>query len=129
MMAQDSKPQPSASSELEPSVREHGVWGTKSDPVGSFGESYDAQVAHGAEPGLPSAPEDLALAQAVRKALAHAHIDAADVRVTVQNAQVTLSGSVHSAAQRSELDARARSVPGVSQVACQLAVLDEPSPR
>ena len=42
-----------ASEPLSPSTREHGVWGTKSDAVGGFGESYQAQVASGAEPNPP----------------------------------------------------------------------------
>src|SRR6478735_8779893 len=44
--------------DLVPSTREHGVWGTKSDAVGGFGESYSAQVAHGSEPNLPNDAEE-----------------------------------------------------------------------
>ena len=83
---------------LEPSTREHGVWGTKSEAVGGFGASYEAQVARGAEPSLPDeaeeAPEDAPLGREVRKTLGRAHIDAADLRVAVRAGHVTLLGSV-----------------------------------
>src|SRR6185369_15843721 len=56
-MTTDIKNRDSAAS-LMPSTREHGVWGTKSDAVGGFGEGYSAQVAHGSEPNLADAEEE-----------------------------------------------------------------------
>ncbi|HKO49569.1 MAG TPA: BON domain-containing protein [Polyangiaceae bacterium] len=114
---------------LESSVREHGVWGTKSDAVGGFGESYDAQVAHGTEPRLDDraeeAPEDAALGREVRKTLARAHIDAADLRVAVRGDHVTLLGSVREALEKAQIEARARAIPGVAQVINRLSVLNQ----
>jgi osmotically-inducible protein OsmY len=121
-MATESKP-------LEPSTREHGVWGTKSDAVGGFGESYDAQVAHGSEPNLPDmaeeAPEDAPLGREVRKTLARAHIDAADLRVSVRGNHVTLLGSVREPLEKAQIEARARAIPGVAEVTNRLTVLNE----
>jgi osmotically-inducible protein OsmY len=114
---------------LQPSTREHGVWGTKSDPVGGFGESYEAQVAHGAEPDLPveaeEAPEDAPLGREVRKTLARAHIDAADLRVAVRGNHVTLLGSVREPLEKAQIEARARAIPGVAEVTNRLSVLSE----
>jgi len=114
---------------LEPSTREHGVWGTKSDAVGGFGESYDAQVAHGSEPNHPDteeeAPEDAPLGREVRKTLARAHIDAADLRVAVRGNHVTLLGSVREPLEKAQIEARARAIPGVAEVTNQLTVLNQ----
>ena len=114
---------------LEPSTREHGVWGTKSDAVGGFGEDYDAQVAHGSEPHLADeveeAPEDAPLGREVRKTLARAHIDAADLRVAVRGSHVTLLGSVREPLERAQIEARARAIPGVADVTNRLSVLSE----
>jgi len=113
----------------EPSTREHGVWGTKSDAVGGFGESYEAQVARGDEPGLhddaEEAPEDAPLGREVRKTLARAHIDAADLRVAVRGNHVTLLGSVREPLEKAQIEARARAIPGVADVTNQLSVLSE----
>lgn len=116
-------PDPKDDSELEPSVREHGVWGTQSEAVGGFGESYSGQVAHGEEGSLPSTADDAALEEALRKSLAHAHIDAADLRVVVENAHATLYGSVRHSFEQSQLEARARAVPGLREVTSRLSVL------
>ena len=115
---------------LEPSTREHGVWGTKAEPVGGFGESYDAQVAHGAEPDssqelLEEAPEDAPLGREVRKTLARAHIDAADLRVAVRGNHVTLLGCVREPLEKAQIEARARAIPGVADVTNRLSVLNE----
>jgi len=116
---------------LEPSTREHGVWGTKSEAVGGFGENYDAQVAHGSEPELPEdaeeAPEDAPLGREVRKTLARAHIDAADLRVAVRGNHVTLLGSVREPLEKAQIEARARAIPGVAEVTNHLTVLREGS--
>ena len=116
---------------LEPSTREHGVWGTKSAAVGGFGESYQAQVARGAEPSLPDdaeeAAEDAPLGREVRKTLGRAHIDAADLRVAVRAGHVTLLGSVREALERAQIEARARAIPGVSGVTNRLSVLNDPA--
>jgi hypothetical protein len=124
-MANETKSQPtgSANGPLEPTTREHGEWGYTDQAVSGFGEDYDAQVAHGSESELPSAsPEDDALAGAVRKNLAHAHIDAADLRIQVSAARVTLYGSVRHDFEKSQLEARARAVPGVVSVVSRLSV-------
>jgi len=114
---------------LEPSTREHGVWGTKTDAVGGFGESYDAQVASGSEPNLvddeEEAPEDAPLGREVRKTLARAHIDAADLRVAVRGDHVTLLGSVREPLEKAQIEARARAIPGVGSVTNRLSVLSE----
>jgi len=115
--------------ELVPSTREHGVWGTKSDAVGGFGESYAAQVADGSEPNLPheaeEAPEDAPLGREVRKTLGRAHVDAADLRVAVRGGHVTLLGSVRNSLERAQIEARARAVPGVADVTNHLSVLSD----
>jgi hypothetical protein len=110
-----------------PSVREHGVWGTSGDAVGRFGEDYDAQVAHGSEgdlpvPALGGAPDDAQLEHEVRKTLARAHVDAADLRVVVHGDQVTLYGTVREALEKQQIEARARAVPGVIAVKSHLTV-------
>jgi len=114
---------------LRPSAREHGVWGTKSDAVGGFGESYEAQVARGSEPLLDDAaeeaPEDAALGREVRKTLARAHIDAADLRVAVRGQQVILLGSVRNTLEKAQIEARARAIPGVAEVINRLSVLSD----
>ena len=112
--------------DLVPSTREHGVWGTKSDAVGGFGESYAAQVAHGSEPNLAEdaeeAPEDAPLGREVRKTLGRAHVDAADLRVAVRGGHVTLLGSVRNSLEKAQIEARARAVPGVADVTNRLSV-------
>jgi len=113
---------------LVPSTREHGVWGTKSDAVGGFGEGYSAQVARGSEPNLADAveeaPEDAPLGREVRKTLGRAHIDAADLRVAVRAGHVTLLGSVRNSLEKAQIEARARAIPGVSDVTNRLTVLE-----
>ncbi|HYQ44263.1 MAG TPA: BON domain-containing protein [Polyangiaceae bacterium] len=115
--------------ELTPTTREHGVWGTKSDAVGGFGESYAAQVARGSEPNLAEhaeeAPEDAPLGREVRKTLGRAHVDAADLRVAVQAGHVTLLGSVRNSLEKAQIEARARAIPGVTEVTNRLSVLNE----
>lgn len=120
---------------LEPSLREHGTEGLTSDAVGGFGESYAAQVAHGGEsdePGDPShseraqsnpAEEDETLAHAVQKSIARAHIDAADLTVSVHDSVVHLRGSVRHLYEKSELEARARAVAGVDSLISEVTVL------
>jgi BON domain len=110
-----------------PAVREHGVWSTSSDAVGGFGESYDAQVAHGSEselpvPALGGAPGDAQLAHEVQKTLARAHVDAADLRVVVHGDQVSLFGTVREMLEKLQIEARARAVPGVISVTSHLKV-------
>jgi len=118
---------------LQPSTREHGVWGTKSEAVGGFGEGYDAQVASGAEPSHPheteEKPEDAQLGREVRKTLARAHVDAADLRVAVAGDHVTLLGSVRNSLEKAQIEARARAIPGVRQVSNRLQVLSEADPH
>lgn len=129
-MTREPKPGvPPAHQVLDPSTGEHGVWGYTKSAVGGFGENYDAQVAHGEESDEPSptTTEDSALEHAVRKSLAEVHVDAADVRVEVREAQVTLYGTVRKELERSRLEARARAVPGVLSVTSRLGVLDTAS--
>ena len=118
-----------ASEPLSPSTREHGVWGTNTNPVGGFGESYQAQVASGAEPNPPDeaeeAPEDAPLGREVRKTLARAHVDAADLRVAVRGDHVTLLGWVREPLEKAQIEARARAVPGVADVTNRLSVLND----
>jgi len=122
------------STQLESSTKEHGVWGTKSAPVGGFGESYQAQVAAGNEPGLPEpglpedaeeAPEDAPLGREVRKTLSRAHIDAADLRVAVRAGHVTLLGTVREPLEKAQIEARARGIPGVASVTNRLSVVSD----
>lgn len=118
---------------LQPSTGEHGVWGTKSEAVGGFGESYAAQAASGTEPSQPheteEAPEDAQLGREVRKTLARAHVDAADLRVAVAGDHVTLLGSVRNSLEKAQIEARARGIPGVRQVSNRLKVLSEADPH
>lgn len=118
-----------ADAPLVPNTREHGVWGTKSDAVGGFGESYAAQVARGSEPNLAEyteeAPEDAPLGREVRKTLARAHVDAADLRVGVRAGHVTLLGCVRNPLEKAQIEARARAVPGVLDVTNQLSVSND----
>ena len=127
-MTTDGKTRDSEAS-LMPSTREHGVWGTKSDAVGGFGEGYSAQVAHGSEPNLADAeeeaPEDAPLGREVRKTLGRAHVDAADLRVAVRAGHVTLLGSVRNELEKAQIEARARAVPGVADVTNRLNVLSD----
>jgi hypothetical protein len=121
---------PTHSEPMQPSTHEHGVWGTKSDAVGGFGESYEAQVARGSEPDVrhesdEEAPEDAPLGREVRKTLARAHVDAADLRVAVRGNHVTLLGSVRNSLEKAQIEARARAVPGVAQVTNRLHDLSE----
>jgi osmotically-inducible protein OsmY len=120
-------------SALEPSAREHGENGYTDNAVGNFGESYAHQVAHGAEsesPGMPSDSEldsspavnEAALEHEVQRTLARAHIDAADLRVEAKGSEIRLQGSVRHPFEKTELEARARAVPGVSNVVSQLTV-------
>jgi len=129
-MSSDAKTRASNAS-LTPSTREHGVWGTKPDAVGGFGEGYSAQVAHGSEPNLGhaevehgevEAAEDVPLGREVRKTLGRAHVDAADLRVAVRAGHVTLLGSVRNELEKAQIEARARAVPGVSEVTNRLNV-------
>ena len=113
---------------LEPSSKEHGVWGTTSAAVGGFGESYDAQVAHGTEPNPPEEggerpAEDARLERELRKTLGRAHVDAADLRIAVRGNQVTLYGCVREPLEKAQIEARARGVPGVASVTSHLSVL------
>lgn len=124
-----------AATKLVPSSREHGTDGYTADAVGGFGESYSAQVAHGGdsdEPGEPShseraennsAEEDDALVHAVQKSIARAHIDSADLTVSVQDSVVRLRGSVRHLYEKAELEARARAVTGVDSVISEVTVL------
>jgi hypothetical protein len=115
---------------LEPTRREHGVSGYTSGAVGGFGEDYSYQVAQGRESELDADlgdEHDVSLRRAVQKALARAHVDAADVRVDVSAARVTLYGTVQKVSEKSDLEARARAVPGVAAVTSRLtAVHGEP---
>jgi len=118
-----------------PSVGEHGVNGYTDEPVGGFGEGYAGQVAHGGEsdaPGMlsdseldanqtPHAPGTLE--HAVLKALARAHVDAAEVCVEATGSDVRLHGTVRHSFEKTELESRARAVPGVSSVVNELTVL------
>jgi BON domain len=115
---------------IEPNTGEHGVWGYTKGAVGGFGEDYDAQVAHGDQNNEPEeqTAEDIALAHAVRKSLAQAHVDAADLRAEVSAGKVTLYGSVHKDFEKAGLEARARAVPGVLSVKSRLGVLDPERP-
>lgn len=108
---------------VEPHVAEHGVWGYDTGAVGGFGENYDAQAARGQEPSLPEAsPEEAALASAVQKALGQAPVDAVDLRVNANGAHVTLHGSVRDDSEKTQLEALASAVPGVSSITNRLSV-------
>ncbi len=115
---------------IEPTTGEHGVWGYTQGAVGGFGENYDAQVAHGDQNNEPEqlSAEDIALAHAVQKSLAQAHVDAADIRVEVHAGRVSLYGSVRKEFEKAGLEARARAVPGVVSVKSRLGVLEGAAP-
>ncbi len=113
---------------LEPSRREHGVFGYTESAVGGFGEDYSHQVALGqSEPDheLPADPNDVALSRALQKALGRAHIDAADLRIDVHAGDVTLYGTVRRSFEKTELEARARAVPGVRTLNSHLTIARE----
>jgi len=115
-----------------PAVGEHGVSGTTSDAVGGFGESYDAQVAHGSgavprQAEAESALADQRLERALRKTLGRAHADAKDLRIEVQEGRVTLRGSVRLPLEKLQIEARVRALPGVLLVTNDLQVTDPPS--
>jgi osmotically-inducible protein OsmY len=122
----DDSPEPDALP-LEPARREHGVSGYTSSAVGGFGEDYSHQVAQGRESepdnDLGVDANDVSLRRAVQKALAHAHIDAADLRVEVMEARVTLYGTVQRTSEISQLEALARTVPGVAALTSRLTAL------
>ncbi|HTA92418.1 MAG TPA: BON domain-containing protein, partial [Polyangiaceae bacterium] len=63
------------------------------------------------------------LEHAVQKALGRAHIDAADLRVTAEGSSIRLRGSVRHLFEKTELENRARAVPGVTSVVSELFVL------
>jgi osmotically-inducible protein OsmY len=112
---------------LEPARREHGVSGYTSSAVGGFGEDYSHQLAQGRESepdnDLGTDVNDVPLRRAVQRALAHAHIDAADLRVEVSAARVTLYGTVQRTSEKSRLEALAHAVPGVAAVTSRLTAL------
>jgi osmotically-inducible protein OsmY len=124
-------PKPGAHRTIESTTGEHGVSGYTKGAVGGFGEDYDAQAAQGAEDDEPSgSAEDIALARTVRKSLAHAHLDAADLRAEVLGGTVTLYGSVRHESEKAVLEARARAVPGVVSVTSRLSIASAPgTPR
>ena len=59
----------------------------------------------------------------MQKALARAHVDAADLRVEVSGARVTLYGTVQRTVEKSELEALARAVPGVAALTSRVTAL------
>jgi hypothetical protein len=120
-MASDAKPSDVRNSlPIVPSTHEHGVFGYDENAVGGFGADYSHQVAEGSEPDaaleLPPDEKDQALTKAVQKALGRAHIDASELRVEVDAAHVTLFGTVSHGFEKTDLEARAREVPGVASV-------------
>lgn len=132
-MDSNSKQSQSEDPAATPAVHEHGLAGYTDEAVGAFGVGYEAQVAHGANTDSPgerseseldsataSSPEPLA--ERVRKSLARAHIDAADLRVAVVGSEVRLTGTVRHLFEKAELEARARTVPGVRAVVSELRV-------
>jgi osmotically-inducible protein OsmY len=132
-MAPNSKQPATGTGASEPSVHEHGENGYTNNAVGNFGESYAHQVAHGGEsesPGMPSdseldaspAANEAALEHAVQRTLARAHVDAADLLVEAKGSEIRLQGSVRHSFEKTELEASARAVPGVSNVVSQLTV-------
>ena len=115
---------------LPATAKEHGVWGTTAAAVGGFGEDYDAQIAHGTEPDLPTVgPADGPLEREVRKTLGRAHVDAADLRVAVRGDHVTLYGTVRKSLEKAQIEARTRSVPGVASITSHLHVQDPDAPE
>jgi hypothetical protein len=113
-------------SRFEGSSREHGVSGYTDAAVGGFGEPYEQQAARGreSEPDHDSHadPNDVALSRSLQKALGRAHIDAADLRIDVRAGDVTLYGTVRRSYEKSELESRARAVPGVRAVSSRLTI-------
>ncbi len=111
------------------SSREHGVSGYTDSAVGGFGEDYEQQAARGreSEPDheLPADPNDMALSRSVQKAVARAHIDAADLRIDVHAGDVTLYGTVRRSFEKTELEAKARAVPGVRTLSSRLTISRE----
>ena len=120
---------------IEPAMKEHGVWGTTSQAVGGFGESYDDQVAHGSENELPvpdaepapdggaaSGLDDERLERELRKTLERAHSDASELQIAVHHRRVILHGSVAEALEKLQIESRARAVPGVLSVTSHLKV-------
>ncbi|MEP7050572.1 MAG: BON domain-containing protein [Pseudomonadota bacterium] len=109
--------------------REHGVSGYTDAPVGGFGEAYEQQAARGRESepdhAMPADPNDLALSRSLQKALGLAHVDAADLRIDVQAGEVTLYGTVRRPLEKSELEAKARAVPGVRTLRSRLTISRE----
>ncbi len=122
-------------SKLRPAVQEHGTDGYTNEAVGGFGADYSAQVAHGGdsnEPGEPShsehaetapAEEDAALAHAVQKSIARAHIDSADLSISAHDSVIRLRGTVRHLYEKAELEARARAVAGVDSLISEVTVL------
>lgn len=114
---------------FDSSSREHGVSGYTDAPVGGFGEPYEQQAARGRESepdhDLPADPNDVALSRSLQKALGRAHIDAADLRIDVHAGAITLYGTVRRSFERSELESRARAVPGVRTVTSRLTISRE----
>ncbi len=132
-MASDEKPAGARDSlPLVPSTHEHGVFGYDQNAVGGFGADYSHQVAEGSEPeaahDLPASEADQALIKAVQKALGQAHVDASELRVEVDAAQVTLFGVVRDTSEKADLEARARAVPGVESVTSRITARN-PSSR
>ncbi len=130
-MTTDSKAgTPPAHRVIEPNTGEHGVWGYTQGAVGGFGDDYDAQTAHGEQNNEPTemSEEDVALGHAVRKCLAQAHVDSAELRAEVSAGRVTLYGSVHTELEKAGLEARARAVPGVVSVKSRIGVLEPGRP-
>ena len=111
--------------------REHGVSGYTDAVVGGFGENYEQQAARGRESepdhDVLVDPNDVALSRSVQKALAHAHIDAADLRLDVHAGDVTLYGTVRLSFEKTELEAKARAVPGVRTLTSRLTIFREPT--
>jgi BON domain len=128
-MASDAKPNDGRDGmPIVPNTHEHGVFGYDQNAVGGFGEDYSHQVAQGSEPeaamDLPSDEKDQALIKAVQKALGHAHVDASELRVEVDAARVMLFGAVNHGFEKSDLEARARAVPGVVSVTSRITARD-----
>lgn len=106
--------------------REHGVSGYTDAAVGGFGENYALQAARSRESepdhGPAADPNDVALSRSVQKALARAHIDAADLRLDVHAGNVTLYGTVRRSFEKTELETKARAVPGVRTLTSRLTI-------
>jgi len=74
---------------------------------------------------LPADPNDVALSRSLQKALGRAHIDAADLRIDVHAGDVTLYGTVRRSFEKSELESRAKGVPGVRSLSSRLTISRE----